>query len=89
MRLTRFEHVAVPDGAGDQQRGGQLGGAAAGSVLSAASQSSPAEPDAAVAEPHEPAAVHGHCHTLTQSVTHSYSLCLRTVAFANQRLCIL
>lgn len=67
--LSRFEHVAVPDGAGDQQRGGQPGGAAARPLLPAAAQPPPAEPDAAVAQPHEPAAVHGVRHTLAQLVT--------------------
>lgn len=66
--LSRFKHVAVSDGAGDQQRGGQPGGAAARSLLPAAPQPPPAEPDAAVPQPHEPAAVHGDCHTLAQSV---------------------
>lgn len=66
--LSRFKHVAVSDGAGDQQRGGKPGSAAARSLLPAASQPPPAEPDAAVPQPHEPAAVHGDCHTLAQSV---------------------
>ena len=67
--LARFKHIAVSDGASDQQCGGQPGGAAAGAVFSAASQPPPAEPDAAVSQPHEPAAIHDHCHALTQSVT--------------------
>lgn len=67
--LSRFKHVAIPDGAGDQQRGGQPGGAAACPLLPAAPQPPPAEPDAAVTQPHEPAAVHGVRHTLAQSVT--------------------
>lgn len=66
---SRFKHVAVPDGARDQQRGGQPGGAAACPLLPAAAQPPPAEPDAAVAQPHEPAALHGVRHTLAQSVT--------------------
>lgn len=65
----RFKHVAVSDGASDQQRGGKSRSAAAGAVFPAAPQPSPAEPDAAVPQPHEPAAVHGYRHTLTQSVT--------------------
>lgn len=68
LRLTRFEHVAISDGASDQQRGGQLSGAAAGAVFPAAPQPPPSEPDAAVPRPNESAAVHGYCHTLAQSV---------------------
>lgn len=77
-RPTRFKHVAVSDGASDQQRDGQPRSAAAGAVLPAAPQPPPAEPDAAVTQPHEPAAVHGYCHTLTQSVTHFYCLLLHS-----------
>lgn len=62
----RLEHIAVAVGAGDQQRGRQPGGSAACAVLPAAPQPPPAEPDAAVPQPHEPAAVHGYCHTLAQ-----------------------
>lgn len=72
LRLSRFKHVAVSDGASDQQRGGQPCGAAAGAVFPAAPQPPPAEPDAAVPQPHEPAAIHGYRHTLAQSVTLSY-----------------
>lgn len=64
--LVRFKHVAVSDSASDQQCGGQPGSVAAGAVYPAASQPTPAEPDAAVSQPHEPAAIHGYCHTLTQ-----------------------
>lgn len=85
LRLSRFKHVAVSDGASDQQRGGQPRGAAAGAVFPAAPQPPPAEPDAAVPQPHEPAAVHGYRHALAQSVTlsstlaffvHYYGLCV-------------
>lgn len=70
--VDRFKHIAVPDGACDQQCGREPRSAAAGAVLPAAPQPSPAEPDAAVSQPHEPAAVHGYRHTLAQSVTHFY-----------------
>lgn len=71
--LARFKHIAVSDGASDQQRGGQPRSAAAGAVFPAAPQPPPAEPDAAVPQPHEPAAVHDYCHTL-ESVTLSTAL---------------
>lgn len=74
MHLTRFKHIAISDGASDQQRGRQPCGAAAGAVFPTAPQPPPAEPDAAVPQPHEPAAVHGYCHTLAQSVTLSSTL---------------
>lgn len=61
----RSEHVAVSVGASDQQRGGEPCSAAAGAVLPAAPQSPPAWPDAAVPQP---AALHGHRDSLTQSV---------------------
>lgn len=70
LHLSRFKHIPVSDGASDQQCGGQPCSAAAGAVLPAASQPSPTEPDAAVSQPHEPAAIHGCSHTFTQSVTH-------------------
>lgn len=67
--FIRFKHVTVSDGASDQQRGGKPGSFAAGAVFPAAPQPPPAEPDAAVTQPHEPAAIYGHRHALTQSVT--------------------
>lgn len=70
--LARFKHITVSDGASDQQRGWQPCSTAAGAVFPAAPQPPPAEPDATVSQPHEPAAVHGYCHTLTQSVTVFY-----------------
>lgn len=76
--LNRFKHIAVSDGASDQQCGGQPGSAAAGAVFSAAPQPPPAEPDATVSQSHEPAAVHGYCHTLTQYVTGLLSSSLYT-----------
>lgn len=75
MGVARFKHIAVSNGAGDQQRGGKSCSAPAGAVFSAAPQPSSAEPDAAESEPHEPAAVHGLRHTLTQSVTHFDCFC--------------
>lgn len=62
----RLEHIAVAVCAGDQQCGGQPSGAAACAVLPAAPQPPPAESDAAVPQPHEPAALYGYRHTLAQ-----------------------
>lgn len=74
--LSRFELVAVPIGASDQQCSGQPGGAAACPVLPAAPQPSPARSDAAVSQPHGTAAVHGDSHTLTQLVPQQLSSCV-------------
>lgn len=78
----RLEHIAVAVRASDQQRGGQPCSAAACTVLPAAPQPPPAEPDAAVPQPHEPAAVHGYCHTLAQSVTLKSTAQLFSIPFS-------
>ncbi len=64
---SRFEHVAGADGTCHQQHYRQSGSIAAGAVLAAAECLAPAA-HATVTQPHEPAALHGLCLTLTQSV---------------------
>lgn len=64
---SRSEHVAGADGTRHQQRHGQSGSPAAGAVLAAVEQPT-STAHATVVQPHESAALHGICLTLTQSV---------------------
>lgn len=64
---SRFEHVTGADSTRHQQHCRQSGSITAGPVLAADECLTPAA-HATVTRPHEPAALHGLCLTLTQSV---------------------
>ncbi|XP_065550426.1 hepatocyte nuclear factor 1-beta isoform X4 [Lathamus discolor] len=69
---TESQHLAGAERSRYQQRRRQLGSSAARPVLAAAPQPAPAAADAAVAQPHVPAALHGHCDPAAE-LAHVYT----------------